>query len=43
MGYACNEKNVLLCLSALDSVLAGMGAAIESGKAVNAARGIYNR
>ena len=42
MGYACNEKNVLLCLSALDAVLTGMGAPIENGKAVNAARAHYN-
>ncbi|VAW81294.1 Serine--pyruvate aminotransferase / L-alanine:glyoxylate aminotransferase, partial [hydrothermal vent metagenome] len=37
MGYASNRKNVLLCLGALDAVLSGMRAPIESGMAVEAA------
>lgn len=37
MGYASNQKNVLFCLGALDSVLTGMGAGINSGQAVKAA------
>jgi len=41
MGFASNQKNVLFCLSALDSVLSGMGAGIDSGKAVAAARAAY--
>ena len=41
MGYAANEKNVLNCLGALDAVLSSMGAGIESGKAIDAARGVY--
>ncbi|MDX5334326.1 MAG: alanine--glyoxylate aminotransferase family protein [Gammaproteobacteria bacterium] len=41
MGYASNPKNVLFCLGALDSVLGGMGAGIDSGKAVAAARAVY--
>jgi alanine-glyoxylate transaminase/serine-glyoxylate transaminase/serine-pyruvate transaminase len=42
MGYASNEKNVLFCLGALDAVLSGMGAGISSGKAVDAARKVYD-
>jgi len=41
MGYASNEKNVLFCLGALDAVLSSMGAGINSGKAVDAARTVY--
>jgi alanine-glyoxylate transaminase/serine-glyoxylate transaminase/serine-pyruvate transaminase len=40
MGQAANERNVLLCLSALESVLADMGA-VSSGQAVPAARAVY--
>ena len=42
MGFASNPKNVLLCLGALDAVLGGMGANIDSGKAVDAARGVFS-
>ena len=38
MGYASNPTNVLFCLVALDAVLEGMQATIESGVAVDAAR-----
>ena len=37
MGHACNSRNVLNCLGALDSVLSAMGAPIKSGVAVAAA------
>lgn len=38
MGYAANPRNVLFCLGALDNVLTDMGAPIQSGVAVSAAR-----
>jgi len=38
MGFASNPTNVLFCLGALDAVLTGMRAPIESGVAVDAAR-----
>lgn len=41
MGHASNETNILTCLGALDAVLTEMGAPINSGKAVAAARAIY--
>ena len=41
MGHACNKKNVLLCLSALDNVLSAQGANINSGVAVDAALASY--
>ncbi len=37
MGHACNARNVLTCLGALDDVLSRLGAPIDSGKAVAAA------
>jgi alanine-glyoxylate transaminase/serine-glyoxylate transaminase/serine-pyruvate transaminase len=37
MGYASNQENILTCLGALDAVLTGMNAKIDSGKAVDAA------
>ncbi len=37
MGYSCNMKNVLLCLSSLESVLSEMKAPIRKGVAVTAA------
>ncbi|MDX1751358.1 MAG: alanine--glyoxylate aminotransferase family protein [Methylophaga sp.] len=42
MGYAANQKNVLLCLGALDAVLTDMDANINSGVAVSAANKIYH-
>lgn len=42
MGFACNQKNVLLCLSALEDVLRGMGAEINAGRAVVAANRYYS-
>ncbi|HEB26351.1 MAG TPA: alanine--glyoxylate aminotransferase family protein [Porticoccus sp.] len=41
MGHACNQKNVVLCLSALDTVLTAQGARISSGVAVAAALDSY--
>jgi alanine-glyoxylate transaminase/serine-glyoxylate transaminase/serine-pyruvate transaminase len=41
MGYASNQKNVLLCLGALDAVLTDMKAPIEGGVAVEAAMNSY--
>jgi alanine-glyoxylate transaminase/serine-glyoxylate transaminase/serine-pyruvate transaminase len=41
MGYASNSKNILYCLGALDAVLTGMGADIQSGRACAAAQGVY--
>jgi alanine-glyoxylate transaminase/serine-glyoxylate transaminase/serine-pyruvate transaminase len=41
MGFACNEKNVLFFLGALDAVLTEMRAPIHSGKAVAAAMASY--
>lgn len=42
MGFACNRKNVLFCLGALEAVLADMGADINTGVAVAAANACYN-
>ena len=41
MGFASNPTNVLFCLGALDAVLSGMSAPVESGVAVDAARKAY--
>jgi len=41
MGHACNPRNVLFCLGALDDVLTHLKAPIESGVAVAAARRVY--
>jgi alanine-glyoxylate transaminase/serine-glyoxylate transaminase/serine-pyruvate transaminase len=38
MGHACNARNVLYCLSALENVLSDLKAPIHSGVAVAAAR-----
>jgi len=42
MGYASNKRNVLLCLGALDAVLTGSGAKIQSGVAVDAAMAAFS-
>ncbi|MDD5392968.1 MAG: alanine--glyoxylate aminotransferase family protein [Thiothrix sp.] len=42
MGFASNEKNVLNCLGALDAVLSGMNAPINSSVAVPAAKAVFN-
>lgn len=41
MGFACNQKNVLFCLGALEAVLADMGARINNGVAVASAAHYY--
>ncbi len=41
MGHASNEKNVLRCLSSLESVLAAQGAGITTGTALAAAQARY--
>jgi len=38
MGFASNQKNVLLCLTALDEVLSGLGADVDRGAAISAAQ-----
>jgi alanine-glyoxylate transaminase/serine-glyoxylate transaminase/serine-pyruvate transaminase len=43
MGYACNKKNVLFCLGALDAVLGGMTDNINKGVAVAAAMEFYRQ
>jgi alanine-glyoxylate transaminase/serine-glyoxylate transaminase/serine-pyruvate transaminase len=41
MGYASNRRNVLLCLGALESILAEQGVRLEPGAAVAAAQSCY--
>src|SRR5476649_2785085 len=41
MGYSCKPENVMLCLSALGSVLSNMGLPIQVGDAEAAAHGAY--
>ncbi len=41
MGQACNQTNVLLCLSALENVLSAQGADVVTGKAIPAALACY--
>ena len=41
MGYSCRPDNVMLCLSALGSVLSDMGLPIHVGDAEAAAHGAY--
>jgi alanine-glyoxylate transaminase/serine-glyoxylate transaminase/serine-pyruvate transaminase len=41
MGFASNERNVLYCLNALEAVLAGQGADIPTGRAIPAARAVF--
>jgi alanine-glyoxylate transaminase/serine-glyoxylate transaminase/serine-pyruvate transaminase len=43
MGFASNERNVLYCLNALEAVLAGQGADIPTGRAIPAARAVFER
>jgi len=38
MGHACNMKNIIFCLGAIDNVLTDMQAPINSGAAVSAAK-----
>jgi len=41
MGYSCRPDNVMLCLSALGSVLEDMGHPVHVGDAEAAAHGAY--
>lgn len=41
MGYSCKPENVMLCLSALGSVLSNMGVAVKVGEAEAAAHQAY--
>ena len=41
MGYSCRPDNVMLCLSALSSVLSDMGQPVHVGDAESAAHGAY--
>src|SRR5262245_15221534 len=41
MGYSCRPDNVMLCLTALSSVLSDMGVAVHVGDAEAAAHGAY--
>jgi alanine-glyoxylate transaminase/serine-glyoxylate transaminase/serine-pyruvate transaminase len=41
MGYSCRPDNVMLCLSALGSVLSDMGMKVHVGDAEAAAHGAY--
>lgn len=42
MGHACNARNVLLCLGALEDVLSDLKAPINRNKALTAARSVMN-
>ncbi len=42
MGCSANRRNVILCLSALESVLSASGASIAKGAALEAASGVFN-
>lgn len=42
MGYACNPRNVLFALGALEAVLHDLGAQLRPGAAVSAARAVYS-
>lgn len=42
MGAACNKRNVMLCLTALENTLLAQGADIEAGKAGSAAQAVYS-
>lgn len=41
MGHACNRRNVLLCLAALEDSLVNAGAAVQAGLALSAAHARY--
>jgi alanine-glyoxylate transaminase/serine-glyoxylate transaminase/serine-pyruvate transaminase len=41
MGHASNMRNVLVCLAALEDILSRLGASINTGVAVAAARKVY--
>jgi len=41
MGHACNKRNVLFCLAALEDALVNVGAVIQRGQALPAAHARY--
>lgn len=41
MGAACNQRNVMLCLTALENTLLAQGISLEAGKAGQAALAVY--
>ena len=41
MGFASNEKNVLLCLTALEAVLGRQGFAMPTGAGLTAAKELF--
>ncbi len=41
MGYASNQRNILLCLAALDDILGRMKAPVKNGVAVAAAQKVF--
>lgn len=43
MGFASNERNVVYCLNALEAILDRQGAAINTGKALPAARAVFKK
>ncbi len=43
MGHSARIQNVLVCLGALEAVLADLGAPVKTGSAVGAARRVYAR
>lgn len=42
MGFASSERNVMYCLSALEAILQRQGASINSGRALAAARAVFD-
>ncbi|MDP2140361.1 MAG: alanine--glyoxylate aminotransferase family protein [Gammaproteobacteria bacterium] len=42
MGFACNQKNVLFCLSALEDTLSSLNVPITQGRSLQVARTHYN-
>jgi len=42
MGFGSNERNVLLCLNALEAILQRQGVAVEAGAALAAAHEVFN-
>ncbi|MEZ5572393.1 MAG: alanine--glyoxylate aminotransferase family protein [Halioglobus sp.] len=43
MGFSSNERNVLLCLNALEAILQRQGITIQTGAALAAAHGEYSK
>jgi len=43
MGSSCTQRNVILVLSALESILADMGVAVSKGAAITAAMEVFSR